>query len=228
MGEHGQGGVPVPGPVTCGPGSGPGWCRPWPRRSSPRLPSARPATAVSSGRVTGRGDQQRKKASSSWPFSPGCEGPAHEQVICPRAARADERPVVEPGALGAVGAAQPLPPVLRDQSGRLVRPHPAGRAIAATSLQATAMTYGMPLLLQPSRAGPGCRRRPHRRWHPGERDPLPPAPGRSSSPPDRRLRRDADLVAHSRGPAAVPVLDVHFSGRYSSRSISARPPSGVT
>ena len=71
MGEHGQGGVPVLGPVLAdlvvvqaGFALGLG-------EAVLDLPERVPATAVSSGRVTGRGDQQRKKASSSWPFSPG-------------------------------------------------------------------------------------------------------------------------------------------------------------
>jgi hypothetical protein len=42
------------------------------------IPQRAPATATSSGRVTGRGDQQWKKASSSWPFSPDYAATPHQ------------------------------------------------------------------------------------------------------------------------------------------------------
>ena len=63
-GEHGQGGVPVPCPV-------PADLVVVEAGLAFRLGEAvlAPATATSSGSVTGRGDQQRKNASSSWPFT---------------------------------------------------------------------------------------------------------------------------------------------------------------
>jgi len=54
-------------------------------------------------------------------------GAADEQVMAWPFRDPDERPVVEPGSLGAVGAAHPLPASLRDQGAGLVGTHAVGR-----------------------------------------------------------------------------------------------------
>jgi hypothetical protein len=71
QGEHGQGGPPIPGVPAADlmfiqPAS------PLASAKQSSIPHLAPATAASSGRVTGRADQQRKNASSRMPFSPGC------------------------------------------------------------------------------------------------------------------------------------------------------------
>src|SRR5712691_9772834 len=119
-----------------------------------------------------------------------------------RAVRADERPVVKAGALGPVGAAQPLPPVPRDQGSELVRAPRARRGRDHLAARHGHHVRDL-LLLQP-----GAQLRVAAvdlvARDPGERHP------RLHRPPDHppgqlRLRRERHVIADPRGPAPVPV-----------------------
>ena len=92
-----------------------------------------PATAASSARVTGRGDQHRKNASSSSPFRVAVQRPARQQAVF-AGGGTDERPVLKPRPLGPVGTAQPPPCRGRDEGGQLVcasGPHVSGEPLVA-------------------------------------------------------------------------------------------------
>ena len=114
------------------------------------------------------------------------KGTADEQVV-PRVRGADERPVVEPGSLGPVGAAQPLPPPFGTRpaaSSARIPPAAIGMIVAAGHGHDVA---GSPAL-RARRGASGCRRRPRRRRP--RRTALPPSPrARSSSGPARAWSR---------------------------------------
>ena len=181
-----------------------------------------PATATNSARVMPARRVARKYASSSSPFSSGEQGPADQQPV-PGAGGGDQRPVVKPRPFRPIGAVQPLPCLLRDQGGQLAR------ALA-------------PARWRSSR----CPRRPSR-----TRSPALPAiraarglPPYASSPANQAnstsaltarsiiCRASSGLVTNAT-PSPIPAArhrsrsSVHFSGRYSSRSISARDPSAA-
>jgi hypothetical protein len=120
-----------------------------------------------------------------------------------RVCGADERPVVKAGSLGPVGAAQPLPPVFRDQAGRLVRPHPAGRH--RDDVAAGRGHHVRNALLFKPRAEPRVAAVDLVAGHPGEQDPgLPRAADHLPRQPGLGLERDA--VADPRGPAPATVV----------------------
>jgi hypothetical protein len=137
VGEHGQGGVPVPGPVLADlvvveAGLALGF-----REAVLDSPArARDRDELGQGDGAGRPAAEERQLDPA--FLAGLQRAPCQQVMI-LTVRPDERPVVKPRPLGPVGAAQPLPPAFRNQGGQRVSPQPAP-ATGMTSLQAVAMT----------------------------------------------------------------------------------------
>ncbi len=160
------------------------------------------ATAASSGRVTGRATSTRRTPARAGPYRPAAG--SGRRAGDGRALRGgDQRPVVKLRALGAVGAAQPLPALPRDQGQDLAGAHPVGSQRDDVTVGGGHDT-GDAGRFQPAAQSrvaaaalvPG---------HPGERDAgLPRAADHRRG--QLRLGRERDAVADSGGPAAIPVV----------------------
>ena len=220
--EHGQGDVPVPGAVAAdlvvvqaGLVLGLG---------EAVLDS--PARARYRGEL-GEGDRPRRVAAVEGQlkvaFLAGLQGPAGQQD--PGAVGGDQRPVVKPRALSTrrrSSAAATRPPGPGPRARRPASRPPSSRSASARR--------------PPARSGIFSRFQPFPQsgvaavglvaGHPRERDPgLHRAPDHASA--SCGFVANGDARRRSRPPRHRSRSSAHFAGRYSSRSISARAPSGA-